>query len=128
LWGDAVEGSARELLAQADAVDEADGGGTLADAKRFLTSLLADGPVPTKAIRADADGGGYSWATIRRAQSALGVVATKAGMKEGWRWSLPEDAQKNAKTLNQNGWASSVDDEHLRRSRPFETDIVEGEL
>ena len=101
LWGDAVEGAARELLAMADATGEDGEGGTLADAKRFLSDLLADGPMTTKAIKVDADGAGYSWATIRRAQKALGIEASKAGMKGGWEWALsrrcsenPEDAQQ----------------------------------
>jgi putative DNA primase/helicase len=99
-WGNAMEGTARELLALADATatDDDGEGGTLADAKRFLSDLLADGPLPTKVIKADADGAGYSWATIRRAQKALGVEAVKAGMKEGWNWALrgrcSEDAQQ----------------------------------
>jgi hypothetical protein len=63
--------------------------GALADAKQFLAGLLADGPLPTKQIRADAEGAGYHWPTIRRAQKALGVEAVKEGMKAGWTWRLP---------------------------------------
>lgn len=93
LWGDAVEGAARELLATADATDDGEGG-TLADAKRFLSDLLADGPVPTRAIKGDADGAGHSWATIRRAQKALGIEIRKeggsfGGGKQQWVWALP---------------------------------------
>lgn len=87
-WGEAVDGAARDLLATADAVGDDGEGGTLADAKRFLTSLLADGPLPTKAIKADADGAGYSWATIRRAQKKLAIEAVKDGMKGGWVWRM----------------------------------------
>jgi putative DNA primase/helicase len=87
-WGEAVDGAARDLLATADAVGDDGEGGTLADAKRFLTSLLADGPLPTKAIKADADGAGYSWATIRRAQKMLAIEAVKDGMKGGWVWRM----------------------------------------
>jgi putative DNA primase/helicase len=100
LWGDAVEGAARDLLATADATGDDGEGGTLADAKRFLSDLLADGPLPTKAIKADVDGAGYSWATIRRAQKALGIESTKEGgqfgaTKQQWLWRLPaEHAQR----------------------------------
>lgn len=97
LWGDPLVGAARELLATADATGDDDAGGTLAEAKRFLADLLADGPVPSKNIKADADGAGYSWATIRRAQKALGLEAVKDGMKGGWTWRLP--AQESAKVL-----------------------------
>jgi putative DNA primase/helicase len=93
-WGESIEGAARELLAIADAAGEDGEGGTLADAKRFLADLLHDGPLPTKAIKADADGAGYSWATIRRAQKALGVEAVKEGMKAGWVWQMPTYSDK----------------------------------
>ena len=104
LWGEAVEGAARELLATADATGGDGEGGTLADAKRFLADLLADGPLPTKTIKADADGAGYSWATIRRAQKALGIEPAKEGMKAGWVWRMPgrdaaEATLENAKML-----------------------------
>jgi putative DNA primase/helicase len=104
LWGEAVEGAARELLATADATGDDGEGGTLADAKRFLADLLHDGPLPTKTIKADADGAGYSWATIRRAQKALGIEPVKEGMKAGWVWRMPgQDAARaileNAKML-----------------------------
>jgi putative DNA primase/helicase len=100
LWGEAVEGAARELLATADATGADGEGGTLADAKRFLADLLADGPLPTKTIKADADGAGYSWATIRRAQKALGIEAAKEGMKAGWVWRMP--GQEAAKAILEN--------------------------
>ncbi len=100
LWGEAVEGAARELLATADATGDDGEGGTLADAKRFLSDLLVDGPLPTKTIKADADGAGYSWATIRRAQKALGIEPVKEGMKAGWVWRMP--GQEAAKALLEN--------------------------
>ena len=96
LWGESVEGAARELLATADATGEDGEGGTLADAKRFLADLLHDGPLPTKTIKADADGAGYSWATIRRAQKALGIEPVKEGMKAGWIWRIPGQATARA--------------------------------
>ena len=100
LWGDAVEGAARELLATADATGDDGEGGTLADAKRFLADLLANGPLPTKTIKSDADGAGYSWATIRRAQKVLGIEAFKEGMKAGWVWRLPGQGVPKAKFEN----------------------------
>jgi putative DNA primase/helicase len=100
LWGEAVEGAARELLATADATGDDGEGGTLADAKRFLADLLHDGPLPTKTIKADADGAGYSWATIRRAQKALGIEPVKEGMKAGWVWRMP--GQEGARAILEN--------------------------
>ena len=89
LWGKRVDGAARDLLATADATGDDGEGGTLTDAKHFLTDLLDDGPMSAKAIQADATGAGYSLATIRRAKKTLGIEAVKEGMKGGWAWRLP---------------------------------------
>jgi putative DNA primase/helicase len=117
LWGCAVEGAARELLATADSTDDGEGG-TRADAKRFLSDLLADGPLPVKAIKADADGAGYSWATMRRAQKDLGVSAAKGGMKAGWMWCLPGQHSvkvlKNPEDAQQKEVSTFGESEHLR--------------
>jgi len=66
----------------------------LEEAKLFLANLLADGPVSSRQVRTDAIGAGFSWRTIQRAQSALGVDAYKRGMKEGWFWFLPPKSAK----------------------------------
>lgn len=87
VWAGAIEGTAREILGDVEH-DDSEGGGERLDAEQFLRDLLADGPLPTRQIKADADGAGYSWATVRRAQKALGVAAIKRGMKEGWTWRL----------------------------------------
>jgi putative DNA primase/helicase len=134
LWGEAVEGAARELLATADGV-EGDGG-TVADAKRFLTGLLADGPMSSKVIRADADGAGYSWATIRRAQKALAIEAVKEGMKSGWVWRMPArqtttDALGTPKMLRndedaqQKELSAFGEHEHLRPTDADADDVIE---
>ncbi|MOA44686.1 hypothetical protein D3C78_1670010 [compost metagenome] len=78
----------------------------------FLRDTLKHGPVPTKQIKADANDAGLSWATVRRAQKAVGAVAIKEGgrlgdEKQQWVWRLnAEGAQKTQKVLTEN-------DEHL---------------
>jgi len=67
---------------------------TMDDAKQFLINLLAEGPVSSKQIRADAEGAGFSWRTIQRAQKVLNIDAYKGGMKEGWLWMLPPKSAK----------------------------------
>jgi putative DNA primase/helicase len=143
LWGDAVEGAARELLATAEATGDDGEGGALADAKRFLADLLADGPLPTKAIKADADGAGHSWATIRRAQKALGIEPLKEGGRFGegpqqWVWRMPgaEDAHgehlqdeslkllKNTEDAQQSEVSTFREVEHLQQN----PDVVEVEV
>lgn len=134
-WGTAVEGAARDLLAAADSTGEDAEGGTLGDAKRFLADLLANGPMPTKNIKADADGAGYSWATIRRAQKALGIEAVKDGMKGGWIWRMPGQeiaagaiespkVFKNYEGAQQKERSTFTEAEHLRR----DPDVVEVEI
>jgi putative DNA primase/helicase len=127
-WGKAVEGSARDLLANADATSDDGEGGTQADAQRFLSDLLSDGPLPTKIIKADADGAGYSWATIRRAQKALGIEASKSGMKGGWQWSIPRRCSKNHEDAQQNSVNTFGKIEHLRENVPTENDEAVGVL
>lgn len=112
-WGVAIAGSARELLATADATGDDGEGGTLADAKRFLTDLLTAGPLPSKTIKSDADGAGYSWATIRRAQKALGISATKDDMRSPWKWTLPRRCSRNAEDAQQNSVSTFTEIEHL---------------
>lgn len=89
LWGEAVEGAARELLATADATCDDGEGSSLGDAKRFLSDLLAVGPMRAGEVFKDADQAGYSKRSIQRAASAIKVERHKDGMKGGWTWRLP---------------------------------------
>ena len=108
IWGDAIEGDARDLMAEAEAESAVAPKGAIEEAKAFLIDVLRDGPVPAKSIAADALGAGLSWRTVQRAQKKLGIVAEKSGMKEGWIWFLPmpherEGRQKSAKTATTMG-------------------------
>lgn len=101
-WGDKIEGSARDILAEVERV-ESDATSEREEAENFLVCLLSDGPVPVKQIKADAAGAGYAWRTIERAKKSLGAEAVKAGLKDGWVWRLgTEDRQKNTKTATKN--------------------------
>lgn len=93
-WLEALEGTARELLAEAEAEPENDDGTSVAGADGFLRGLLADGPQSAKSIKADADGAGYAWRTVQRAAERIGVERRKEGMRGGWVWALvdPESA------------------------------------
>ncbi|HQT27479.1 MAG TPA: AAA family ATPase, partial [Burkholderiales bacterium] len=110
-FGEQVEGSAREILAQAEGGGE--DGGELSDAKSFLASLLSDGPLLSRTIKIESDGAGYSWATIRRAQKQLDIEAYRdggLGRSGAWFWRMPAPkmltellrcSQKNMSTLGE---------------------------
>jgi len=87
-WDDEhVTMTANDALAS----ESASGGHSTAssEVEEFLTSLLSDGPVAAKQVRADSEAAGLSWTTVKRVKSRLGIRAEKAGMDAGWSWSLP---------------------------------------
>ncbi|MBX7133054.1 MAG: AAA family ATPase [Fimbriimonadaceae bacterium] len=67
----------------------------LDEAKQFLLINLSDGPIASERIEQLAMEAGIAMATVRRAKTALGIVAepnnegSGRGAK-GWRWQLPE--------------------------------------
>jgi putative DNA primase/helicase len=91
LWGEPLAGTARALSGKAETVDDPDERSALQEAKDFLVRLLADGPLPTKRIKREADEAGHTERTLKRAKAALGVKAHKAGMKDPWLWHLPPE-------------------------------------
>ncbi|WP_175829621.1 AAA family ATPase [Burkholderia cepacia] len=98
VWGALIDGSARDILGDVERDDEERTG--LDDACEFLASLLSDGPVRTKVLKADADGAGFNWKMMQRAASKLGVEKRKVGMKEGWEWALAKETTHEEDTKN----------------------------
>ena len=91
MWGAAIEGTARELLAEVEIEPSAAEGRrkyACKDAVNFLIDLLADGPLPAKEVRDAAYAHGHSWATVKRAKKDAAVKVAKEGMKGPWVWSL----------------------------------------
>ncbi len=88
MWGKAVQGTARELLAEPE-VDKDTGSDSSAqsEAEEFLKQLLKDGPSPTKHVEAEAKAAGISWRTVRRASDALGIKKRK--LQGAWYWDKP---------------------------------------
>jgi putative DNA primase/helicase len=96
LWeSEPVAITANEVLAAANAAGQ--DRNTKDEAVEFLKELLAKGPVAQKEIEKEADAAGFSWATIKRAKKAAGVMAERRGV-EGqrgagrWYWSIPGQA------------------------------------
>lgn len=95
-WGQAVDGSARELLAEPDNRETGEHDtSALDDAKEFLQELLADGELPQKQIQIDAKGASHSWATVRRAKTELSIKSIKTKL-DGWIWKLPSNMLKSS--------------------------------
>ena len=86
-WGQAVAGTARELLREPDGQDGDDRSAVDA-AGEFLRQALFDGITPSKTVEAEARNAGVSWASVRRASDSLGVIKSR-GMGGVWYWKLP---------------------------------------
>jgi putative DNA primase/helicase len=94
-WGEALEGSARDLLAEAEATEDPEERGELDEAVDWLRKLLVNGSVDSKQIRSDAKESGVAWRTVERAKTRLGAKASKASFSGGWRWSLPDHGDQD---------------------------------
>lgn len=85
-WGQAVAGTARELLQEPDELD-GDGKSAVDAASDFLRQVLAKGITPKKTVEIEAKSAGVSWASVRRAADKLGVIKKKGS--DAWYWKLP---------------------------------------
>ena len=59
----------------------------------FLLELLASGGVYANTVLDHGKTKGYSEGVLQRAANKLGVRRKKVGMKDGWKWFHPEDAE-----------------------------------
>lgn len=114
-WGEALEGSARELLAEAETDQTGTGEKSAKErAEEWLADLLAGGAISSKQVQSDAKEAGLSWATVRRAADSLEVGRVKDGLRGGWYWRLdrpaPEGAHEEAHKV------LTLSNEHLRDS------------
>jgi putative DNA primase/helicase len=87
LWGAAIEGNTRELLAQAEQQDDA--GGEHRSAADWLRDLLATGPQPVASIQSAAKESGLAWRTVQRAMERAGITSKRGGFGQPATWSLP---------------------------------------
>lgn len=101
-WGKAVTGSAREILADAEANGDDAEGGSVADAEDWLKTRLANGPAPARTIKTESKSAGHSWSTVRRAQKALGIEPKKSSKDGPWLWSLPPRCSEDAQGAQRN--------------------------
>jgi hypothetical protein len=122
LWGEAIEGSARELLVEAE--DDSDGG-SMAECIQFLSSILSDGEMLATEVKKDCIGAGHSISTMNRAKKKLGIEAKKIGIGKGsyWVWEMPK-VSKEYKDSQSKNMRTFGEFENLRSDLP----IIEGEI
>jgi putative DNA primase/helicase len=88
VWGEALDGTARELLAEAEADPAGDDEGGAHDAADWLRDLLASGPVSAREVKRCADEAGYAWRTVQRAMRRAGVDSRRVGFGKPAEWFL----------------------------------------
>ena len=108
-WGLSVKGSARELLSDPNEQDT-EGQSAVESASGFLREVLKDGLTPCKTIQDECKEAGISWASIRRASDAMGVVKKKG--VGGWYWKL-NDRDMAAQRAQDAQHAQPSEVEHL---------------
>jgi putative DNA primase/helicase len=91
-WGEAVDGTARDLLAEAETAGE-DTADERKDAVRWLHDLLASGPLAADEVQRLAEHDGLKWRTVQRAKVKAGAVSERDGFGPGakyvWRLAMP---------------------------------------
>ncbi len=122
-WGEALEGTARELLTEAEP-DSADR--TKRDkAAGWLRDLLADGPMAVNEVEAQAKEAGCAWRTVQRAKDALGIKPTKTRFDGGWEWSLSPKVAKVPEGVHSLGVDTFGKSGHLGAASAAHSDHLE---
>ena len=85
-WGEALSGTASELLGMAEADEEAQN--DRQEAAEWLREILADGPKPIPEVRRQAVSNGFSERTLKRAAKDLEVTMTRGGFGKSGTWAL----------------------------------------
>lgn len=87
-WLEALEGTARDVLAEAEADGPAGDGDSASEVEAFVRASLLSGTVPANTFKRDTEGAGFQWRTVQRAAKKLGAESRKCGMGGGWRWGF----------------------------------------
>lgn len=87
-WLEALDGTARELLADAEADTAADDDGGPGDCAHWLREFLASGPAPAREVKRCGDEAGYAWRTVQRAMRRAGVESRRGGFGKPAEWFL----------------------------------------
>lgn len=96
IWGDSVQGSARELIRNDSSQDDTHetSPNQVTKAQEALKTILLHGPVSAKEIEQRTKVLGLKPRTVRRASKEIGII--KRPSTEGpWFWSLPPNLANN---------------------------------
>jgi len=95
MWGDVIEGSAREILGEVE-TDESDDMSARDELKHMIADMLKDagGSMPTKKLQAEVRDAGHSWDVAKRLKKELGVESVKLSMGGAWVWRLLQNGNK----------------------------------
>ena len=89
-WGQALDGTARELLQDAEPERSDSDSEDQHDAAQMLQAeLVSDCWTPAKKVFKSLMDAGFSRDKVKRASLKIGVLKRKGGMDGGWYWRLP---------------------------------------
>jgi putative DNA primase/helicase len=108
LWGEAIDGTARELLADAEDHDDVERT-AIGEAADFLRDELAAGAVPVREIQKRARAAGIADRTLRRAKAVVGADNRKNSYRGGWEWYLRADPSPKMAKDCEDGQTKSLD-------------------
>jgi hypothetical protein len=89
IWHERVQVTADDAMSQGDVKATAQD-----RAVEFLSTALADGPVPVSELKERATAQSISWRTVERAKDLLGVTSQKLDFGRGWQWRAYDDAEE----------------------------------
>jgi len=89
VWGDALEGSARDLLAAAEYQSNPEERNTTTEAMDWLKEQLSHGAVKVADVQREARAAGISDKALRTARERLGIKSSRAAFQGGYQWAMP---------------------------------------
>ncbi len=138
LWGEAITGSAREILGQAEAIDDPEERAAWEEARDWLLEELAGGPRKASDVQRSAKASGITEKSLRTARERLGIKPSKETFASpgAWMWKLPaakmpsdrEDAQGAHQNCSGEGHLHGQDAAKMPPRCPAPQSLSEGTL
>jgi hypothetical protein len=119
--GEATGVSVADLFSQPNTEEERS---ALTEAVEWLSDFLSDGDQQSKDVKAEARKAGIKDATLRRAQTRLGIKPRKEGKDGPWVWSLPLEGAQPLRRENLEHLEHLQPDQHFSASE--DAQISEG--